>query len=437
MTYKGKSSRNLSNNDRRAIYQFLLRKSSNGKLKYGSMAYIAKQFETSTRTVRRIWTAGNQTSATEKIPANVDSKKKGNSGRKGRNIADIQSAVQRTPIHKRTTLRSLEASTKIPRSSLHRAKKNGHIFRHSNPVHPLLTEENKIERLRHALSHVSLNPRTDQYNFHRMYNYIHLDEKWFNVYEENQRYYMVPNEKIPHRKVKSKRFIEKVMFLCAVARPRYDYKKKRVFDGKIGVWPFVKQATAQRNLKRRPAGTVETKPLNVDREVYREYILHQVLPAVIKKFPFQRNVPAIIQQDNARPQISVNDPEFLEATANFKNKVELSFQPPNSPDFNGLDLGFFRSLERMQSKLVFHGIDGLIEAVTLLYDTYLSEKISDIFITYQSVLESAMEYLGNNNFKIQHMRKEKISSRDKLTYNHTCSTSTYNKANNHYKGLDN
>ena len=32
------------------------------------------------------------------------------------------------------------------------------------------------------------------------------------------------------------------MFLAAVARPRYDEEGNCYFDGKLGIWPFVRQA---------------------------------------------------------------------------------------------------------------------------------------------------------------------------------------------------
>ena len=52
---------------------------------------------------------------------------------------------------------------------------------------------------------------------------------------------MLPDKPEPDRKVKSKRFITKVMFLAAVGRSRPG------FDGKIGIWPFVEKVAAQRN----------------------------------------------------------------------------------------------------------------------------------------------------------------------------------------------
>ena len=63
--------------------------------------------------------------------------------------------------------------------------------------------------------------------------------------------------------MKHKEHIEKVMFLSAVTRPRFDDEKVCMFDGKIGIWPFVHQVAAQRSSIYRPAGTMETKSLPV------------------------------------------------------------------------------------------------------------------------------------------------------------------------------
>ena len=54
-------------------------------------------------------------------------------------------------------------------------------------------------------------------------------------------FYLLPNEEDPYRTVRNKNFIEKVMFLSAVALPRYDNDGNCIFDGKIGVWAFVRK----------------------------------------------------------------------------------------------------------------------------------------------------------------------------------------------------
>ena len=63
----------------------------------------------------------------------------------------------------------------------------------------------------------------------------HIDEKRFYLTEEKGRYYLEKDENEPQRQVKSKRFVAKVIFLAAVARPRYDTHNNEWFDSKIGI----------------------------------------------------------------------------------------------------------------------------------------------------------------------------------------------------------
>jgi hypothetical protein len=72
-----------------------------------------------------------------------------------------------------------------------------------------------------------------------MENIVHLDEKWFNMTKNNRTYYLMPEEEDPIRTIQNKNYIGKVMFLVAVARPRYDDEGNMIFDGKIGCWAMV------------------------------------------------------------------------------------------------------------------------------------------------------------------------------------------------------
>ena len=60
------------------------------------------------------------------------------------------------------------------------------------------------------------------------------------------------------------------MFLAATARPRYNHSTKTWWDGKIGMYPIVEVKPAAKNSKNRPAGTLETKCVNVNRHVYKK-----------------------------------------------------------------------------------------------------------------------------------------------------------------------
>ena len=64
--------------------------------------------------------------------------------------------------------------------------------------------------------------------------------------EKNEKYYLLSDEKEPYRTCKSKNFVGKVLFLAAIARPRFDQEENLKFSGKIGIYPFVTREPAKR-----------------------------------------------------------------------------------------------------------------------------------------------------------------------------------------------
>jgi hypothetical protein len=55
-----------------------------------------------------------------------------------------------------------------------------------------------------------------------------------------------------HVRVKSKNFIENVMFLAVITRPRFDSEGNCIFDGKIGIFAFTYVEPAKRKSRNRP-----------------------------------------------------------------------------------------------------------------------------------------------------------------------------------------
>jgi hypothetical protein len=53
-------------------------------------------------------------------------------------------------------------------------------------------------------------------------------------------------KKLPNQFVQNKYHMMKVMFLCAVVRPRFDENWDCYFDGKMGMLPFVEYTLAHR-----------------------------------------------------------------------------------------------------------------------------------------------------------------------------------------------
>jgi hypothetical protein len=234
-----------TSSQRRALYEFLLESSQHGKLPKKVIKMASVKFLVSTRTVSRIWAQGRKSLDEGALEANVSSRKKGTVGRNKKEI-DL-AAIAKIPLRHRTNIRSLANAMKVSPSTLHNRIKEGLIRAHSSAVKPFLTDANKLTRLQYVLSMVEpLSANTLTPNFREMYDTIHVDEKWFYLTKTTVKYYLAKGEPEPHRTCKSKRFITKVMFLAAVARPRWDSSRNQWFDGRLGIWPFVYQEPAKR-----------------------------------------------------------------------------------------------------------------------------------------------------------------------------------------------
>ena len=226
--------KNLTDKERQAIYEALLLRSMHGKLKRRTTTIVAHLFNINRCYVQAIWRTAKQCLAAG-VPVDVSCKRKKNCGRK--KVAIDMSRIATIPLNKRTTLRALAHELGVNRSTLHRLFKQGKIRRHSNTLKPYLRDDNKKTRLQYCLG--MLDAGTLQ--FIDMRNIIHTDEKWFNTTKKAKRFYMLPEEEDPLRTIHNKNSIPKCMLLCAVCPPRYNAEGQCYFDGKLGIWPFVRQ----------------------------------------------------------------------------------------------------------------------------------------------------------------------------------------------------
>ena len=266
----------------------------NGKrvLASGAVRNVAKKFKLSERSVRRQWKKALDRREKEGFYS-CTSLKQGNSGRKQLyNREELMEAMEQVPGHERGNLRSLANSLGVGLKTVWMLKMDEKIIHpHTNAIKPFLTDENKLHRIAYAADHVITVNGGSFYD--GMYNEIHVDEKWFFISKETQRVYLTQREKrngdYPKRKCKSKRYLIKVMFLCAVARPRMNEDGEVIFDGMIGCWPFVERVRAQRSSVNRPAGTWETKCKSVTKQEYIKMIVEKVIPAAIAKWPRDRS----------------------------------------------------------------------------------------------------------------------------------------------------
>ncbi|MCH88251.1 transposase [Trifolium medium] len=252
--------------------------------------------------------------------------------------------------------------------------------------------------------------------FKSMYNVIHIDEKWFEMTKKSVKYYLVTDEEDPYRTCRNKNYIPKVMFLVAIARPRFDDEFNVTFTGKIGLFPLVEKVPAKRSSANRVAGTLETKPItSITKEVSRMFLINKVLPAIKEKWPREHAHETIfIQQDNAPCHVSPDDEEFRRAASEGGFDFRLICQPANSPDLNILDLGFSSGIQSLQQKIATKTVDELIQAVEIAYENFDCMSSNKIFLTLQSNMIEIMKHKGLNNYKTSHMKKDVLIAQNKL-----------------------
>ena len=252
-----------------------------------------------------------------------------------------------------------------------------------------------------------------------MMDLVHVDEKWFFISKDGQRYIMSRDEPDPVRKVKHKSHITKVMFICAIARPRFVPSLNAWWDGKVGIWPVGSWEPAKRSSVNRPKGTMVWRNKSIDRECYRDLLMHKVVEGILSNWPEsdRRNRNIRIQQDGAKSHVYESDLDIIDffesAEASQGLKAQLFTQPANSPDCNICDLGFFRVL---QSRCLIVGTDEktLLDAVKKAFDEYPKEMINRTWLTLQSCLNCIIEQNGDNTYKIPHMNKEQLEKRGEL-----------------------
>ena len=234
----------------------------------------------------------------------------------------------------------LAMSMGVLKTTVHRWIVDSTIRVHSNSLKPVLMEENKMARLFMVLN--SWDPQ-DLMKFLNMMDQIHVDEKWFFLSHQKERYLLLPEEKNPKQCVKSKSHITKVMFLCAIACPHFNPCANSWWDGKLGIWPIGDWEPTKRGSKNRPRGTLVWKNKAVTKQVYHELLISKLLPAIVEKWPQMDQLlrKIWIQQNGAKRHISADDDEFKEALNAQEINAELYTQAANSPDVNLLDLGFF------------------------------------------------------------------------------------------------
>ncbi|CAM9363815.1 unnamed protein product, partial [Ectocarpus sp. 4 AP-2014] len=186
------------------------------------------------------------------------------------------------PLKNRTTIRSIAAAWEILTTTLFDNLKKLGLRSCSRFLKPLLSNDGKVQRLAWAVRWVRFSPG-GACKFHNVFDCVHLDEKWFYICKQGQRYYLHEGEDLPIRKVQYKSHVIKV------------------------------QRAAQRNSRNRAAGTMVTHSVEVNRATwYKEKLINNVFPDIRAQLPASNVIFA--QQDNAPGHRVLADPD-VEAAA--------------------------------------------------------------------------------------------------------------------------
>ena len=161
----------------------------------------------------------------------------------------------------------------------------------------------------------------------------------------------------------------------------------------------------------------------MDKNAYKTMIIDQVVPAIVERCPTAMLDGGVrLQQDNATSHIGNDDADFVAAIEATGVDITIYSQPPNSPDLNVLDLGFFNSLQSIVAKEGTRNKGQLIEVVKTKYNEYPHGKINRVFLSLQMAMQEIIACNGGNDYRLQHMSKTQLERNGHLPMSIAVST---------------
>lgn len=403
-SHQKRLTRRLTNAEKKHLAYLLSLNCNNNKLKHGFIKKLASDFNISRITLWSIWKVVLK-GIKEGVVPDVDRKYKG--GKKTYSL-DLEK-VRSIPLHLRTNIRTLAVQLCASKSTVHRLVQRGKIRSHSNALKPFLTVANMEARVNFVLKQLQSSTLQTNPTYDGMFNCVHIDEKWFYMTRSSQKYYILPCESVSHRTCKSKKFITKIMFMSAIARPRYDDTGTCIFDGKIGIFPFTVTEPTKRASKNRARGVMEVKPIeSITKLVIKQCLVHKIIPAIKARWPSDSDKHILIQQDNAKPHIDDTDLDFIKAAQSDGFYIRLGNQPANSPDLNINDLGFFRIIQGLQHEKAPKTVCQLVDAVVRAYEEVNDKTLNYVWLSLMTCMNEILKAKGNNNYQLPHIGKKRL-----------------------------
>jgi hypothetical protein len=200
--------REMDEKTRIEAFSMLLAVFEDGIFPHGAMKKICAKLNVARSTLWRLWKRCHASRAAGRV-LTVDcvSRKKLLCGAKAKyNEDDVLVALKLIPKSKRKVLRSTASNLGVSLTTVFKMKQNEAIRPHVSSLKPHLTEQHKVSRLMQCLDEVD----ESTMQFKGMFDRVHVDEKWFFLTKDQQKYYLAHDEEAPVRTVRHKKHVVKV-----------------------------------------------------------------------------------------------------------------------------------------------------------------------------------------------------------------------------------
>ena len=245
--------------------------------------------------------------------------------------------------------------------------------------------------------------------------------------------------KPPKKAIKSRRHTPKIMLSVVIARPE---QKEGVgfYGGRVALIRCTKEVVAKNASKNHKKGSIYNKDTSVNSKMFKSHLTKTILPKIKrnkslldKSERFAQQLTAKdadyklpkgckwadlnLQLDNATPHCKKNKRLFpiikKAAGRNVLNgiyygpKVRLVFQPPDSPDLNVLDLGFFTNFWSKIHKILkefdhIPSLDDVWNAAQIAWENVTPVDIEILYRTLRARMEQVVQCNGRNDMPIPH-----------------------------------
>ena len=194
------SYKEMSLEQRKRALGLLLSWLKDGVLLWGSLTIVADETRVAHSTISRLWRQAH--GACEQsliITPEIASQNNSHANCLKYYHVEFRQGLKEIPWHCRKTYHSTAKAMGVALSTVQRMLLHRDVCHiHTSSLKPMLTEENKMSRMELALSFIKKNNTS---KFENMEDLIHIDEKWFYLTKDGQRFIIAVDEEEPYRHV--------------------------------------------------------------------------------------------------------------------------------------------------------------------------------------------------------------------------------------------